>query len=228
MCYLLAAREYLKIYRGLGFLANVWPGSSPSPSPPLPPTSCLSFSVFLLVTDSPVELTDGRGCRGRGISYDGENAWSSCNHSILSSCSCVVRKKLEKNLQPKAWAQLYSSRTFFCIQSFTSTYSYWASLMEYPRPQWALLCYTAWQKLLQNRPILFRVSLEVPKMDRVKIPAQIRCHVLYSCWVQWPSGHVARWRNIQGTWSPKHQLFENTWNLEKQACRLVIFIFIDF
>jgi hypothetical protein len=56
-----------------------------APPPPLPPTSpvSLSRSSFL----SPVELTDGRGWVGGGRgakSYDGERAWCSINHLILS------------------------------------------------------------------------------------------------------------------------------------------------
>ncbi len=44
----LLSREYWMIYRGPGFLAVVWIGSSTSPSPkPLPSATCLSFSVFL-------------------------------------------------------------------------------------------------------------------------------------------------------------------------------------
>jgi len=37
------------IYRGQGFHAFVWFSSSPTPFPPLPSASCLSFSVFLCV-----------------------------------------------------------------------------------------------------------------------------------------------------------------------------------
>jgi hypothetical protein len=41
--------EYWMMYRGTGFLAVVWFGSSPIPSPLLPSASCLSFSIFLCV-----------------------------------------------------------------------------------------------------------------------------------------------------------------------------------
>ncbi len=37
------------IYRGPGFLAVVWFGSSPQPLTPLPSPSRLSFSVFLYI-----------------------------------------------------------------------------------------------------------------------------------------------------------------------------------
>ncbi len=47
------------IYRGAGFLAVVWFGSSPAPSPPLLSASRLSLSQSPFV--SPVELADVRG-----------------------------------------------------------------------------------------------------------------------------------------------------------------------
>ncbi len=37
------------IYRGPNFLAVVWFGSTPAPSPPLPSANCLSCTVFLCV-----------------------------------------------------------------------------------------------------------------------------------------------------------------------------------
>jgi hypothetical protein len=50
--------------------------------------ACLSFCVSL------VELTDGRGEEGGGgvKSYDGEEAWSSINHSIFSVKGEMRRK----------------------------------------------------------------------------------------------------------------------------------------
>ncbi len=77
--------EYWMIYRRPGFLAFVWFGSSPTPSP-LPSASRISFSVFLCVADSPVELTDGRGGGGGGGAklHDSEKALSTIYHSILS------------------------------------------------------------------------------------------------------------------------------------------------
>jgi hypothetical protein len=57
----------------------------PHPIPPLTSASCLSFLVFLCV--AAVELTVGSGGAGVGggaKSHDGEKAWSSTNHSILS------------------------------------------------------------------------------------------------------------------------------------------------
>jgi hypothetical protein len=62
------------IYRGPGFLAVVRFGSYPSPSP------------HLLFMQSSCVFTGGIGGRsGGGLkSYDGEKAWSSMNHLILS------------------------------------------------------------------------------------------------------------------------------------------------
>jgi hypothetical protein len=59
--------EYRMIYRGpcrrsCGLL---WFGSSAT-HPPVTSASCLSFSVFLCVAASPIELTDGR-CGGGGV-----------------------------------------------------------------------------------------------------------------------------------------------------------------
>ncbi len=82
-------REYWMIYRGPGFLAVVWFGSTPilSPSP-------VFFSGFLFIVA-------GRDCRrwgGVGEEPSGEKAWSSIYHPILSAqCSCLyyfhVREK---------------------------------------------------------------------------------------------------------------------------------------
>jgi hypothetical protein len=70
------------VYRGSGFLDVVFFGSSPTPYPPHPSVITLSLSSYVLL----VELTDGEGGGGgRGAkSYDGEKAWSSTKHSILS------------------------------------------------------------------------------------------------------------------------------------------------
>ncbi len=48
-CNLLWNTKYWTIYRGPGFLAVVWFGSSPSPPLPLPSATSLSFSVFLFL-----------------------------------------------------------------------------------------------------------------------------------------------------------------------------------
>ncbi len=67
------------IYRGLGFLAVVWFGSTPTPSR----QHVASLSRFCWW--SPVELSDRKGRGGRGAeSYDREKAWPSRNRSSLS------------------------------------------------------------------------------------------------------------------------------------------------
>jgi hypothetical protein len=75
------------ISRGPGFLLDddsaPWPPLFPPP--PLQSPTCLSFSV---------EFTDGKGgggVVGRGAkSYDGEKAWLSIKHSILSGQSILL------------------------------------------------------------------------------------------------------------------------------------------
>ncbi len=72
------------IYREQGFLAVVCFGSSPTPSPS-PVSKFLSLSVFLCVAGRAYWLERGDvGGGGGAKSYDGEKAWSSINHSILS------------------------------------------------------------------------------------------------------------------------------------------------
>jgi hypothetical protein len=89
-------REYLMIYKGAGFLAFVVFGSSPIL---LSRQQVVSLSQSSCA--SPVELTDGRrgggGGWGGAKSYDGEQAWSSVNHSMLfehSVSSVYNHKKL--------------------------------------------------------------------------------------------------------------------------------------
>ncbi len=60
--------------------------------PTIPSASCLSFSVFLCGAGR-VYWLGGMGWDGRGAkSYDGEKAWSSINHSILSAIigNCIA------------------------------------------------------------------------------------------------------------------------------------------
>ncbi len=79
-------RVYLMYSRGPGFLAVVWFVNSPPP-PPLPPPLVSKLSLFLsLPVRRRFRLTDGRGGGGmKGAqSYDGEKAWSSIIHEILS------------------------------------------------------------------------------------------------------------------------------------------------
>ncbi len=79
-------REYWLTYRGPGFLAVIWFGSSPTPSPPLPSVSSTGD------TQEDWEKIDnllpgeggGEGCGRRAESYDRKTVWSSVKHSILS------------------------------------------------------------------------------------------------------------------------------------------------
>ncbi len=63
----------------------------PPPSPL--PSASVFFRIFL-VRRHAVELTDGSGGGGGegAESYDGEKAWSSINHLILSDSVLVVNK----------------------------------------------------------------------------------------------------------------------------------------
>jgi hypothetical protein len=72
------SRENWMIYRGPGFLAVVWFGSTPTPSSPLSRQQVLSLPVC----DG---WRDGEGM-GRGAkSHDCEKALPSINHTILSA-----------------------------------------------------------------------------------------------------------------------------------------------
>jgi hypothetical protein len=70
------------IYKGPGFLVVVLFRPSPTPSPNLPSSSCLSFSVFLYVARRS-SLLMGEGVEGGAKLYDREKAWSSINHPVL-------------------------------------------------------------------------------------------------------------------------------------------------
>ncbi len=61
----ISSREYWIIYREKSSLVVEWFGSSPTPFPPLPATSCLSFSVFLCVTCRASWWGGGGGGGGR-------------------------------------------------------------------------------------------------------------------------------------------------------------------
>ncbi len=84
----LEIREYWKIYRGTGFLSVVWYGSSPAPSPSFLVSKLSLFLSLLVCRQTSLPTGEGGGEWGWRRShitvYDGEKAWSSINHSILS------------------------------------------------------------------------------------------------------------------------------------------------
>ncbi len=93
-------REYWMIYRGPGFLAVLWFGSSPTPS--LPPIPSVSLTGETL-EDRERETTWWRERRGGGSGAKKARTWSSLIHSILSAqyvlmyaLSSAYRKRLKK------------------------------------------------------------------------------------------------------------------------------------
>jgi hypothetical protein len=80
-------RKYWMIY-GPGFLAVLWFGSSPIPSPSL--VSNLSFFLTIPVCRRSSILT-GKVVGG-AESYDREKAWPSINHSILSALLFIYQR----------------------------------------------------------------------------------------------------------------------------------------
>ncbi len=99
------SREYWMIYRGPGFLAVGWFGSSPTPSPPMQSASCLSFSVFLYVAGEAYRMGGGE----EGV---GEKAWPSINHSIFSGVLPVRLKELSE------WGICIRMCKHVCLSSF--------------------------------------------------------------------------------------------------------------
>ncbi len=92
-------REFEMIYRGPRFLAVAWFGSSTTPSPHyLPSASCLSFSVFLCVAGRAYWRERRVGGGDGAKSCDGEKAWSSINHSILSGWMFIYVQFVYENV----------------------------------------------------------------------------------------------------------------------------------
>ncbi len=89
-----ASLALLIIYRGPGFLAVVWFGSSPT----LPhPVSKLSLFLSHPVCRLSNLLTGEGGGGGEGARlYVGEKAWSSINHSIISVLLNTVTDKTSR------------------------------------------------------------------------------------------------------------------------------------
>ena len=70
------------IYKGPGILAVLWSGSCPTPSP-LSGRKLDRRHIGRLRKRDNLPTEGGREERGGAESYDGENAWSSVNHSII-------------------------------------------------------------------------------------------------------------------------------------------------
>jgi hypothetical protein len=70
------------IYSGPGFIAVIYDLAPPPPLLP-PPVSKLDWRHTGRLIDNLLKGV-GEGVGERAISYDGEKAWSSINHSILS------------------------------------------------------------------------------------------------------------------------------------------------
>ncbi len=81
---MLWGREYWKIYRGPGYLAVIWFGSSPAP-PPLP-------SVSSGNTQEERQLAELRGGGGEGPNHTTARmkARSSINHSLFSALGILM------------------------------------------------------------------------------------------------------------------------------------------
>ncbi len=101
------SREYWMIYIWPGFLAVVWFGSTPTSSPHFPTTSCLSFSVILCIAGRDY-WREG----GETKSYNGEKAWPSLNHSILS----VLQEAVLRIHDILVWIRIRGSMPSRCPQ----------------------------------------------------------------------------------------------------------------
>ncbi len=86
----LPPRKYWMLYRGPGCLSVVWFGSSPPP-PPSPVSNLSLLHCLPVCRRSTLPTGEGGGGGGGAKSYDGETAWSSIYHSILSRSLCTVQ-----------------------------------------------------------------------------------------------------------------------------------------
>ncbi len=107
---------------GPGFLAVVWFGSSPTPSPL---ASCLSFPVFLFVAGRAYLRGGGGGAK----SYAGEKAWSSIHHSTLSGYKSGPGRKCATDICSKHKQRSLSHLPSSGCYSGYSTASMWYSGM---------------------------------------------------------------------------------------------------
>ncbi len=99
-------KEYWIIYRGPGFLAVLWFGSSPTPYSP----SLSVSSTGDTREDKRDNLLTGEGGRGgwaRGKSNDRKEALSSINHSILSISGSSLTSIIRHMTKPLCLPGLY-------------------------------------------------------------------------------------------------------------------------
>ncbi len=106
-------REYWMIYRGPGFLAVVWFGSSHN-LPLLP--SLKALTATHRKTEIERRLADRRRGWWEAESYDRKKDWSSINHSILSEGKEKDRDrrqwmKVRWNVKEKSYDQYSKSNT---------------------------------------------------------------------------------------------------------------------
>ncbi len=102
---------------------------APPQTHPLPSSCCLSFSVFLCVAGRAWGVVADK-------SYDGEKAWYSINHSILSRCKAWEFQRQKKKhdflilfsfhesvsiFYEDGWRLVQSRRKFFVFYSRSST-----------------------------------------------------------------------------------------------------------
>jgi hypothetical protein len=143
--YLVLPREYWMIYRGPGFLAIEWFGSSPVPLPLLQSASCLSFSVFLYVAGR-AYWRERRGSCGRGAkSYAREKTLPSMYYSILSGfiplCTNVWAPEMDLDT-------VFSKGKFFHIKFPSLKIEY--SIATHLQYIWNVICRCAFYSYLST------------------------------------------------------------------------------
>ncbi len=115
------------LFRGLGFLAVVWFGSSPTPFPPLPSASCLSFTVFLCVAVRAYWRERGRGAGARSQIIRPQESLALYN-SFNTLCFRSLQNNQLTSLQADTLESLPSLRynIKFCNVYFNYFYITWA------------------------------------------------------------------------------------------------------
>ncbi len=122
-------------YRGPSFLVVVWFGSSPNPYPlPLPSVS----STCDTQEDWERETTcwqETRGGDGGGAKLcDGEKAWSSINHSLLSGCNS---SRLTTNYSGRHLLLLRSPAQLFTACFLYNIFFIWKYSIEEPNTSYS-------------------------------------------------------------------------------------------